>query len=106
MEKDSVSSRPNVVDVAECRPAVRAFAIEMEKRLRENDHKGGWYKIAPWAHVIKASENVIFATHELGLLDAGEGDRNDFLLFSADAANRMMMACDVRRCLGPNIHGE
>lgn len=24
------------------RPEVRAFAVAMERKLRENDHKGGW----------------------------------------------------------------
>jgi hypothetical protein len=26
----------------DCRPEVKAFAVLMEEKLRENDHKGGW----------------------------------------------------------------
>jgi hypothetical protein len=27
------------------RPAVNQFSIEMEKVLKENDYKGGWWKV-------------------------------------------------------------
>lgn len=30
------------ITLDECRPQVRQFALQMERKLRQNDHKPGW----------------------------------------------------------------
>lgn len=35
----------------ELRPAVQKFAEQMEKVLRDNDHKNGWDDMDPWSLV-------------------------------------------------------
>ncbi len=41
-----------------CRPEVRSFAIEMEKTLQRNDHKGGWQNESLEWLMIKLMEEV------------------------------------------------
>lgn len=37
------------IKLSDVRPEVAAFAIAMERKLRKNDHKGGWQDDAPEA---------------------------------------------------------
>lgn len=43
--------------IDDVRPEVKKFAIEMEKRLRKNDFKGGWHKEKPEYFVNKIIEH-------------------------------------------------
>lgn len=69
------------------------FAEEMEKKLRENDHKGGWDGCDPWGLIVRTYE-------ELGeLCDAytsGE-DPDTVIREAADVANFAMMVADIVR---------
>lgn len=71
------------------RPTVRHFAAQMERVLRENDHKGGW-------------ENCTVQEMFTGLLrevvelhDAIEHGNGDILREACDVANFAMMIADV-----------
>ena len=39
------------------RPSVKVFAIEMEKQLRANDHKGGWGECTPTFLMTELNKN-------------------------------------------------
>lgn len=72
------------------RPEVMKFAEAMERKLQENDYKGGWQDMWPgdllrridqeWAEVKGCNDEELL----------GE---------AADVANFLMMLCDVRGCL-------
>ena len=74
------------------RPEVRRFAEQMEKVLRENDHKGGWH-----------NEHVYWLTQRLGdehqeLIHALIDHPDDIYAIvkeCADVANFAMMVADV-----------
>lgn len=71
------------------RPIVVAFAIEMERMLRRNDHKGGWEKCSDTFLLSKLFEEL----GEVGeTLNNRSSDR--LLAEAADAANILMMIAD------------
>ena len=49
--------------ITDCRQEVQAFAILMEKKLRENDHKSGWKENHPIDLIVRLREETeeIFA---------------------------------------------
>ena len=94
-------------EYAHPREAVAVFAQEMERKLRENDHKGGWLECEPkWllkrlrqeaGELERALE--IFAAGDVGDM---EGERKAAALErirreAADVANFAMMIADVTR---------
>ncbi len=50
---DQIRRAPPMVDV---RPAVQKFAEQMEKVLKDNDHKDGWEDMSPWDIVERIRE--------------------------------------------------
>ena len=75
-----------------CRPEVVAFAIEMEKKLRENDHKPGWHQDHHEALLNRTSQELceLVKSCELGTdyeVVAEAADVANFVMFIAD--NRM-----------------
>lgn len=71
----------------ELRPEVARFAQLMERRLRANDHKGGWRGDTPHALLRRLREE----TDELYLAITAEDVGNE----AADVANFAMMIADV-----------
>lgn len=72
----------------EVRPEVQAFARAMEEQLRAHDDKGGWKNCGSnwlWARV----------QDEMLEVDAARRGHGDLLHECADAANFLMMLCDV-----------
>lgn len=72
------------------RSAVVRFAAEMERQLRENDHKGGWQGCNLWY----LYERLLQEAGELGVVLAGarEGNVDEE---AADVANFAMMIADI-----------
>jgi len=88
--------------INDCRPEVRAFAVEMEKRLRKNDKKGGWrWCGTDWL--------LCRCVQELGELFSAI-DRNGYnsgpvVRECADAANFLMMLADNAGMKSPDRGG-
>lgn len=79
------------------RPAVQWFAMQMEKELRENDHKGGWSRAAWPEHdnvvLHKLSEEhdeLIDAANELNGRGPGAGRAEHVVSEAADLGNVAM----------------
>jgi hypothetical protein len=88
----TVSSAMGICDAPAPREEVRWFARQMEKVLRENDHKGGWNKQPTLSLVSK----LLFEVAELA--DAIEnGDDDDVVKECVDIANYAMMIADECR---------
>lgn len=71
------------------------FALQMEKQLRKNDHKGGWEN-EPTIHLLHRLEEEFV---ELG--DATEengADAETVVAEAADVANFAMFIADNKRC--------
>jgi NTP pyrophosphatase (non-canonical NTP hydrolase) len=72
------------------RPEVALFALEMERKLQENDHKGGWSRCT------KQYLSMRLTQEREELRRAVErGDPNDIRREAADVANFAMMLADV-----------
>jgi hypothetical protein len=67
----------------EVREPVRLFAVEMEARLKENDHKGGWEGLTAEHLLERAQDN-------LTQLRSG-ADQSVLVATCADVANYAMM---------------
>jgi hypothetical protein len=103
------------------RPSVKAFALEMERRLRANDHKSGWQNMWPqdllrlfFSEIFELlltlkppdcdKETWLFVKHHFHLalhyisrisfISRVEGSSNT-LLETADVANYVMMISEV-----------
>ena len=76
------------------RREVQLFAEAMERKLRENDYKGGW-KDCPEDYLMTR------ITDELEELEAKD---SSILDEAADVANFLMMLCDVRGHLQEPYH--
>jgi hypothetical protein len=79
------------------RPEVQAFAVEMERELRNNDHKGGWKcDLRP-----RLAGRVLEEAQEL--MDAVRTQQPAHVIVAepADVANMAMMVADVTVGLGP-----
>jgi len=89
----------------EVRPEVRSFAREMERKLRLNDHKGGWSDCNPFWLLYRAREELAELEAEVIRRSAwGRGvspkvrkdlDPARVLEEAADVANFVMMLADV-----------
>jgi hypothetical protein len=76
------------------RPEVLAFALSMERKLRENDHKGGWQADHPLALMRRLKQEV----EELDqAMFNGNGQK--ILNEGADVANFAMMIADLYHAL-------
>jgi hypothetical protein len=74
------------------RATIMAFAREMERRMRDNDHKGGWERCRPsWC--LRRSLDEIGEAFDL-LID---GTEDTFHGECADAANFLMFAATNHR---------
>ncbi|WP_062234385.1 hypothetical protein [Aureimonas sp. N4] len=95
------------------RQHLAAFAGRMEKRLRENDHKGGWSNEKPEWLADRCLAKACDASKALDQL-RGDGLRNlavnreAIQRHTADLANYAMMLCDVTTDGGlvPEPEGE
>lgn len=80
------------------RAEVRAFAAEMERQLRENDHKGGWknadLRFLSWRLM---EEHAELAAEIEDRLQEGASNHETLLAEAADCANFAMMIFDVVR---------
>lgn len=74
--------------ITEVRSEVLAFAIEMEKVLRMNDHKGGWKEIGVEFLFRRLKDEC----NELGR--CGGEDKNEIVKEAVDIANFAMMIAD------------
>jgi NTP pyrophosphatase (non-canonical NTP hydrolase) len=88
------------------RPAVQWFAEQMERKLRENDHKGGWeneniYWL--WERLREESKELIYAVNLTRDLHA---DPENIVRESADVANFAMMIADVARRMKESVSEE
>lgn len=82
----------------ELRPVVQWFAEQMELKLRENDHKGGWHEDDPESLVDRIREEVEELADE-----ALEFERpKSAIAEAADVANMAMMVADHFREGGPS----
>jgi len=96
--------------IADLRPEVLIFACAMEKKLRENDHKGGWdnslsswlfYRLEEEINELKTAKNAyinaidpLTSTHE-----QLKPYRKAILDECVDVANFSMMIASVCRAL-------
>ncbi len=72
------------------RPIVVAFSVEMERKLRFNDHKGGWQDDTLMALLGRLREE----TNELQVAIGG-GSAEEVLDEAADIANFALMIADL-----------
>lgn len=90
---DTISGYRTDGDTGGLRPALFDFAVEMERKLRKNDHKTGWrtYPIAALLKLLRIEYNELDVAVEFGIGDAP----NECI----DIANFAMMTRD--RLLNP-----
>jgi hypothetical protein len=87
------------VTMDDVRPEVKWMAIEMEKTLRKNDHKGGWqdcsieYLYAGFFHESVELDDEIYG------MGTDRMDYDRIIAEAVDAANYAMMIADVARKL-------
>jgi NTP pyrophosphatase (non-canonical NTP hydrolase) len=89
------------------RPEVAAFALLMEKKLRENDHKGGWIdEDVDW--LFTRLEEEAGELYTSNLTGPTEEDRKKIGEEAADVANFAMMIADVTGALkhAPTYEGR
>ena len=98
-----------LAQVLEVRPEVLAFALQMERKLKDNDHKGktGWKDGSPfstreslmnklWEEYIELRDACCeqrYATSELSKITPAEANKN-VMDEAADLANICMMLAD------------
>lgn len=76
------------------RPELLRFAEEMEKRLRANDHKGGWEDDSDDSLLARLREETNELADALAKLPGRSGDQLMVTLEAADVANFAMMIAD------------
>lgn len=88
------------------RPEVRAFALHMERKLRDNDHKGGWKECdakALFRRLLEEAEELAHAIDPVAQRCHSGEDRGGAYADwpavigaeAADVANFAMMIADV-----------
>ena len=85
------------IELADCRPTVQAFAVEMERKLRENDYKGGWDNMSLTELFSRATEELEEVSQYVA---ARVPSRHEFRGELADVANFLMMMADRYGNLG------
>ena len=81
------------------RPIVAKFAEVMEKRLKENDWKGGWGQCNPAWLLSKAIDKLAFLGITISA-DPCTASNETIISLAADAANYAMMVVDLEGNLG------
>jgi NTP pyrophosphatase (non-canonical NTP hydrolase) len=77
--------------LAEIRPEVRMFAVQMETQLRANDHKPGW----SGDRLVDLLQRIYDEAHELNEAINCDGGRPERIIKeAADVANFAMMIAD------------
>jgi NTP pyrophosphatase (non-canonical NTP hydrolase) len=97
------------------RPVVVSFAEQMEKKLRENDHKGGWddepvgwllrrlgQEVTELRRAMKRLAATRHATYDQRGSAKLAAHRKEVVRESADVANFAMMIADVLGALKPD----
>lgn len=107
--------------INDCRPEVQTFAVAMERKLRANDHKGGW-KNCEGGWLLKRLFEEAEELRDAWLVHVGECARGTrwveadafhgfpdtssvVLNEAADVANFAMMLADVNGCLDVKREG-
>ena len=72
---------------------VQWFAAHMEKKLRENDHKPGWFRDSHFALLRRLREEV----EELAEATMAQDSSDQIVKEAADVANFAMMIADNAR---------
>ena len=84
------------------RPSVRWFAEQMELKLRENDHKGGW-EHESWPNLVGLLHREVREL-EYRLFPLSDNDLEQVILEAADIANFSMMIADkAKKRVNPSI---
>lgn len=110
---DAVSARDAAVrrDALDMRPCVLRFALLMERKLRENDHKGGWdeehedYLLKRLREeTVELSKAINVFAHHASEGVVPRGTKEHVGREAADVANFAMMLADNAGALagGPN----
>ncbi|MDD5693564.1 MAG: hypothetical protein PHU86_03785 [Patescibacteria group bacterium] len=86
-----VGTDKNMLDAyVTLRPSVQRFAQEMERKLKLNDHKGGWMKMTPTEILSDLAKERLELGQALAI-----GDSENILEECADNANYLMMLAEV-----------
>jgi len=85
-----------VMQLASLRPEVAAFALAMEDKLRQNDHKGGWDDCSKQYMAMRLTQE----REELRDAIARGAPPEEILKEAADVANFAMMVADLVGGLG------
>jgi NTP pyrophosphatase (non-canonical NTP hydrolase) len=85
-----------VKQLASLRPEVAAFALAMEDKLRQNDHKGGWDDCSKQYMAMRLTQE----REELRDAIARGAPPEEILKEAADVANFAMMVADLVGGLG------
>lgn len=84
---------------ARWRPEVVWFADQMERKLRDNDHKGGWHGDTLEDLAERAEEELV-ELHE-AIEESSGADVSRVIDEAADVANMVMMVADNARRIAP-----
>ena len=87
------------------RPVVWDFAIEMERTLRDNDHKGGWEdEELEW--LLEKLDNECVELRETIVDDTGIVGNQDAFHETVDVGNFAMMLADRSNCMGRELPAD
>jgi hypothetical protein len=83
------------MELQDCRKEVKEFAIAMEIKLRENDHKGGWQDMSNEEIVSRILEETAEVIMNLACISGNSPDNE-----AIDVANFAMFLWDniTRQC--------
>lgn len=84
----------------EVRKEVTWFAIEMEKTLQRNDHKGGWSNCTLGYLITRLAEEVRELEEAVARGQFTQEDRERTIRECTDVANFSMMIADLVRKMG------
>lgn len=79
------------------RSEVKWFAEQMESKLQENDHKGGWQQCGKYWLFERMQEEMTELLQELSLFSNDAKNENRIIRECADIANFAMMIADKVR---------
>ncbi len=84
-------------EFAEVRPAVQWFAVQMEKKLRENDHKKHWSECSVDYLYDRMDQEVVELDRALLEVERTGNGKEEVIFEAADVANFAMMIADNMR---------
>lgn len=91
---EAIESRAEITAERQLRPAVQAFAEAMERKLRKNEHKGGW-KDCTWDWLYSRMTDEMCELARAARAADHDGSKRGLLEEAADVANFAMMIADV-----------